>query len=130
MAEKRLCFSSLLLAVALLALCGPLTILLPAAIAGATAFPWSKARTWLALLVGYYIGVHMLIIAEDRFHLALVPFMASLAGPEYFRNKWHKIGVAALIALAWANWGYELVRDWPLLVKLFSEAGHLAGFSY
>ena len=40
---------------------------------------WNRATWLLALLFFEYITPHILIIAEDRFHLTLVPFLAILA---------------------------------------------------
>jgi 4-amino-4-deoxy-L-arabinose transferase-like glycosyltransferase len=119
-----------LLAAVLAALCAPLVTLLPAAIVGASNRPWNRVKTLVLLMAGYYIGVHMLILAEDRFHLALVPFMAALAGPPRFQSRWQRLVAAALIVLALANWGWELARDWPMLAQLFSVTGHMAGFTY
>ncbi len=119
-----------LLAIVLLALCLPLAFLLPLAIAGTCNTPWNKAKALVALFIGYYIAVHMLTMAEERFHLTLVPFMAVLAGAPHWHSRWQKITVAALIALTLANWGYDLVLTWPLLIKLFSATGHLLGLNY
>jgi len=119
-----------LLALAFIALCAPLVILLPASIIGTISAPWNEARRALVWVMGYYLGVHMLILAEDRFHLALIPFMAALAGGAPLRSRRQQIVAVLLIALALLNWACELGRDWPLLVKLFSTAGNLAGFAY
>lgn len=119
-----------LLALVFIALCAPLVILLPAAIVGTVASAWNKGKTVLVLVIGYYAGVHMLVLAEDRFHLALIPFLAALAGRTLPRNRWLKIIAILLIALALLNWGWELARDWPVLLRLFSATGNVVGLDY
>src|SRR5215217_3572364 len=79
----------------------------------------------LLLLFISYILPHILILSEDRFHLALVPYLVILAaqvwvnGPASLRMRWHEspagkviILVAVLAALLlFINWGVELHRD-------------------
>lgn len=119
-----------LLALVFIALCAPLVILLPAAIVGTASSPWNKNKILVVLVIGYYVGVHMLVLAEDRFHLALIPFLAALAGWAPPRDRRLTIVAILLIALALLNWGWELARDWPALLRLFSAASNLAGFDY
>ncbi len=90
------------------------------------------------LLLGAYLLPHVLILSEDRFHLALVPLLAILAahawsgGRSALRERWagSRSGKAALalagmaVLLLLANWGWELWRDWDKLTQLFGPNGN------
>ncbi|MCW5876269.1 MAG: glycosyltransferase family 39 protein [Anaerolineales bacterium] len=100
----------------------------------------AKERLLLYLLMGGYLLPHLLLLAEERFHMALLPAIAALAGYAWTQrgelraaaraNPW-QLGLAALlVALLWLNWGGELWRDWDKLVILFGPGGNTAGFSY
>jgi hypothetical protein len=105
---------------------------------------WRKETWLLGLFFVGYITPHLLIIAEDRFHLATVPFLAILAaqcwtgGWSSIRQRWtgSKIGkvmlilASAAILLLLANWGLELWRDTDKLALLFSLNGNQTYFSY
>lgn len=109
----------------------------------ATAIPFvrlNKDRLPLFLLIGGYLLPHTLILAEDRFHLTLLPAFAVLAGYAWCsrRQLWaaakaNRIQLALavlLVALLWANWAGELWRDADKLGLLFGPEGNRAGFSY
>jgi hypothetical protein len=100
----------------------------------------NKERILFLLLLGGYLLPHILLLAEDRFHLAIVPVLAVLAG-----NAWHnrqelwaralaerrKTALALLlVAFLWLNWGMELWRDADKLALLFGPEGNVAGFAY
>lgn len=102
--------------------------------------PVTKERLLIYLLIAGYLLPHLILIAEERFHMALVPMLAVFAG-----YAWHsraQIWVAAranrvqfafaaiLVALLWLNWGGELLRDADKLALLFGADGNHAGFSY
>ena len=54
---------------------------------GAVALPHTDAKT-LCLLFGLaYITPHLLILAEDRFHMTLIPFLAVLAAAAVLRRR-------------------------------------------
>jgi hypothetical protein len=100
----------------------------------------SKERLLIYLLVIGYLIPHLVLIAEERFHVALVPMIAIFAG--YAWHSRHEIWEAAkahrkqlafaaiLVALLWLNWGGELLRDADKLALLFGPDGNHAGFSY
>ena len=100
----------------------------------------SKERLLIYLLVIGYLIPHLVLIAEERFHVALVPMIAIFAG--YAWHSRHEIREAAkanrtqlafaaiLVALLWLNWGGELLRDADKLALLFGPDGNHAGFSY
>jgi len=124
--------------------CLPFVFVSTSGVAGLALTHWRK-ETWLMMLfLAGYITPHLLIIAEDRFHLAIVPFLAILAaqcwsgGGLSIRQHWagSKGGKVALILasvailLLLANWGLELGRDADKLALLFGPNGNQAYFSY
>jgi hypothetical protein len=132
------------LAAAYLTLALPLVLLLPAAIFGWVADAGSR-HWWIpTLLLTWYSGVHMLIMAEERFHLALIPVVGALAArglgliPEIRaglrENRWRAKAVVAgtilLVSLAMMNWGFELARNAGRLAILFGPGGASAHFDY
>jgi hypothetical protein len=125
-------------------LCLPFVFVSTSGAMGLALANWRK-ETWLmVLLLAGYIAPHFLIIAEDRFHLTTIPFMAILAaqfwtgGLTAIRERWtgSKAGKVALafgtiaILLLLANWGWELWRDSDKLALLFGPTGNQAYFSY
>jgi hypothetical protein len=117
------------------------------AVCGAASLPmitWQKG-TWLTGLffIGYIVP-HLLIIAEDRFHLAIVPFLAILVAQFWLgdrlviRQQWAKSNASKVglilafvaILLLLSNWGLELWRDVDKLALLFGPNGNQTYFSY
>lgn len=98
----------------------------------------------LYLLLFAYILPHVLILSEDRFHLAIVPFFAILAaqawtgGPPALLARWQEsrsgkiaIVLGALTALLLlANWGFELSRDGDKIAALLAPGGNQSYFPY
>ena len=98
------------------------------------------------ILVGWimfgYIIPHILILAEPRFHLAMVPFFAVFAGYTWVNRKelWAqaesrrgKLIITlslVLVSLLLLNWGLELWRDADKLALMFGPEGNTAHFSY
>ena len=95
------------------------------------------------LLIGYTLP-HVFILSEDRFHLALVPYLAILAaqvwvnGLKPLRNRWREsrsgrwivsLAICAALLLI-ANWGFELVRDREKIVQLLGPNGNQTHFPY
>lgn len=87
-----------------------------------------------------YVLPHVLILSEERFHLALVPYLAifavqgwgtwvnpGLPGTPGFRIKMAAIGLALLLVV---NWGIELWRDYDKIVQLLGPQGNQAYFNY
>ncbi len=104
-----------------------------------------RAEAWLlALFLVGYIGPHLVIIAEDRFHLTIVPFLAMLSASFWLsclpslRARWNegRAGKTAIllaltaILLLFFNWGAELWRDADRLRLLFGPNGNMTFFSY
>jgi 4-amino-4-deoxy-L-arabinose transferase-like glycosyltransferase len=116
--------------------CGPLAVLAPAAAVGVACGRMDRRKALLALLLAYYTGIHMLILAEPRFHLPLFAPVAVLAAYTFVEHPWRgsrlwqRSVALALIALLLANWGLEAARDWNVLAKLLGLEGCKLGLPY
>ena len=122
----------------------PFVIVSLSAALGASLLRWNPPTVLLALLFFAYLLPHVFILAEDRFHLALVPFFAVLAslfwtgGWESLAARWResragKIAVAlALLAalLLLVNWGLELSRDADKIFQLLGPNGNFSNYPY
>jgi hypothetical protein len=110
---------------------------------GFALIPW-HAETFLAtlFLAGQLIP-HILILSEDRFHLAYVPFLAIFAaqfwtgGWSVLKARWRvQAGKVALIlvfvvvGLLLFNWGLELWRDADMIAQLLGPMGNQMYFPY
>jgi hypothetical protein len=119
-----------LLAGVLVGLCSPFVIVASAGLAGLALARPRREMGLVALLMTYYVGIHTLILAEDRFHMPLVPLLAILAAAFFFERLWRgartwQKGLAlGLVALLFANWGWEIARDWELLTAIFGPGGN------
>ena len=95
------------------------------------------------LFLGYILP-HVLILSEDRFHLALIPFIAILAGQVWVNGfaplgvRWYEswkgkliISLAIFAAfLLVVNWGFELIRDADKIAQLLGPNGNQSYFPY
>lgn len=95
------------------------------------------------LFIGYILP-HVLILAEDRFHLALVPYIAILAAQVWVNGfapltvRWYEssrgkmIVLLAILAalLLVTNWGFELIRDADKISQLLGPHGNQTFFPY
>ncbi|NWG34059.1 MAG: hypothetical protein HXY42_06420 [Chloroflexi bacterium] len=122
----------------------PFVVVSTSAAFGLSLLRWSPQTWLLALLMMGYILPHVLILSEDRFHLALVPYIAILAahfwvnGWSAFAARWQEgrggkllvaFSVLVVILLA-ANWGFELHRDWDKISQLLEPNGNQTYFNY
>jgi hypothetical protein len=129
-------WSDWLLGLVLLLNCGPLVLLAPTAAAGLACGRMERRKGLIALLVACYTGLHMLIMAEPRFHVPLLPVTAVLAAyaltarPWRWSRPWQRGLAAVLIGLLLVNWGLELARDWDTLVALFGPGGNYQSLPY
>lgn len=123
--------------------CTPFILVSLSSAFGAALVKRRKEIILLALIVLGYVTPHLFIIAEDRFHLAIVPFLALLAanfwtgGWPALRTRWQTTAGRVAIALAClvvlllcSNWVLELWRDSAKLVELFGTTGNMTYFSY
>ncbi|HLO17255.1 MAG TPA: hypothetical protein VK206_20650 [Anaerolineales bacterium] len=105
---------------------------------------WKPEHILLILLFIGYILPHVLILSEDRFHLALVPYIAILAAQVWvngfapLRVRWYESGMGKLIVslaifaafLLVVNWGFELIRDADKISQLLGPNGNQSHFPY
>jgi len=105
---------------------------------------WNPRTALLAVLCCGYLIPHVLILAEDRFHLALVPLLAVLAarfwteGFSALGARWrdsakgrYLLAVSILlVALLAVNWGLEIMRDADKIAILLAPNGNQSGFPY
>jgi 4-amino-4-deoxy-L-arabinose transferase-like glycosyltransferase len=137
-----------LLAMIFLVICLPWVVVLLLSVPGMVLNEMTRDRALVYLLLGYLTGIHMLIMAEPRFHLALLPFLAVFAAQgatalsrarEHLHSsdeglrrstRWRLALALLVIALLLANWAYELNVDLDKLRLLFSPGGNLARFTY
>ena len=98
----------------------------------------------LVLLFLSYILPHVFILSEDRFHLALVPYIAILASQVWSNGlaplaaRWNgsqtgKILVVIAFLSAFLlviNWGFELQRDADKIAQLLGPNGNQSYFPY
>jgi hypothetical protein len=101
---------------------------------------WNKDRLLVLLLLAGYLLPHVLLLAEDRFHLALVPMLAVFAAHAWVsrgelklaaRKQPLKLALALLlVSLLCLNWVGELRRDASDLAILFGPEGNTSYFSY
>jgi hypothetical protein len=122
----------------------PLVIIATSAALGLSLLQWRSEHILLGLLVVSYILPHVFILSEDRFHLALVPYIAILAAQYWVRGRdalsarWSESKFGRLVVLMSmlaaiylvSNWGVELVRDWDKIAQLLGPDGNQAYFSY
>jgi hypothetical protein len=133
----------LLLLVSLLMLL-PFVLVAGSAPVGLALLPTQPKAILLWLLLLAYLLPHVFILSEDRFHLALVPFLVILAayawtgGWQPIRARWAgmKSGKVALVlaaltvVLLLSNWSWELWRDWDKLSQLFGPNGNMLYLPY
>jgi len=105
---------------------------------------WKPEHILLCLLFIGYILPHVLILSEDRFHLALVPYIAILAGQFWIngfaplRVRWYESWKGKLIVslaifavfLLILNWNLELSRDADKIAQLLGPNGNQSYFPY
>jgi len=138
----------LLLGLLFSVVCLPWVVVLLLSVPGMTLSRPGKESALVYLLFVYLAGVHMLTMAEPRFHLVMVPFLAIFAAHgsrllrrlrrdwaasdlrERRRIKWGVALSLVLVALFLLNWGYELHVDLEKLRLLFSPGGNTARFTY
>jgi 4-amino-4-deoxy-L-arabinose transferase-like glycosyltransferase len=120
----------------------PLVIIMTLAMPGLVFSPESafNQRGLILLFAGTYILPHLLIVAEDRYHLALLPYLAAYAGHAWdtrqeifirFRGeRWRLLLTLALLSVFFLGWGIELARDWPTLRALAGPTGWQLGLDY
>ena len=122
----------------------PFVFISTSAALGLSLLRWKPEHILLLLLFICYIAPHIFILAEDRFHLALVPYFAILAaqmwtgGFRQITSRWHESQMGKVIVvlcifaaiLLVTNWGIELVRDADKIAQLLGPNGNKSYFPY
>jgi hypothetical protein len=118
----------------------PFVFLCIFAVIGFIALERSPQKTLLSLLFLGYILPHVLILSEDRFHLALIPYFTILAAYAIILIREGRLAnvttrssliLAVLIILfLFANWGLELGRDADKIAAILGPNGNQTHFPY
>jgi hypothetical protein len=122
----------------------PFVIISSSAAFGLAYLRWKPEHILLGLLFIGYTLPHVLILSEDRFHLALVPYIAILAAQVWVNGfaplsvrsyeSWKgKMVVSLAIFAAFlltTNWGFELIRDADKISQLLGPNGNQSHFPY
>lgn len=122
----------------------PFTIISTSAMFGLSLLKWKPQTILLLLLLVSYLLPHVFILAEDRFHLALIPYFAILAayfwsgGFQGLAVRWNESQFGKLavtfavlgVTLLLTNWGVELFRDADKIAALLGPNGNNAHFPY
>jgi len=100
----------------------------------------NQKSTLLAILFISYMFPHIFILSEDRFHLALVPYLAilSTSGWVFLLNRIHwksvnrRLVLVSVITavLLIVNWGFELHRDADKIAQILGPHGNTSYFPY
>jgi hypothetical protein len=122
----------------------PFVIISISAAFGMAYLRWRPEHILLILLFVGYILPHVFILSEDRFHLALVPYIAILASQVWvngfapLRVRWYEPTIGKWIVplaifaafLLTVNWGVELIRDADKISQLLGPNGNQSHFPY
>ena len=122
----------------------PFVFISTSAALGISLLRWNPQTCLFALLIIFYTLPHVLILSEDRFHLALVPYIAILAAQFWMNgfgalfSRWRasqpgKILVALSVLSAiflFMNWGFEISRDGDKISQLLGPNGNQSYFPY
>jgi hypothetical protein len=122
----------------------PFVIISISAAFGLVYLRWKPEHILLGLLFIGYILPHVLILSEDRFHLALVPYIAILAAQVWVNGfaplsvRWYESWQGKLIVslslfavfLLMINWNVELMRDADKISQLLGPHGNQSYFPY
>lgn len=122
----------------------PFVIISLSAASGLAYLRWKPEHVLLGLLLIGYTLPHVFILAEGRFHLALVPYIAILAayvwanGLAPLHVRWYEswngklivvLAVSAILLLV-VNWEVELLRDADKISQLLGPNGNQSHFPY
>lgn len=122
----------------------PFVLISTSAALGLSYLRWKPEHILLSLLLVTYILPHILILSEDRFHLALIPYFAILAAQVWVNGlapvmvRWNESQTGkALVLLAFVffmmlmlNWRLELIRDADKITQLLGPNGNQSYFPY
>jgi hypothetical protein len=122
----------------------PFVLVSISSVLGFSLLRWDSRTILGAMLFAAYLLPHVFILAEDRFHLALIPYLAILAscfwagGFQAIAIRWKQSKYGKLVAtlavlailLLLTNWGFELMRDADKINALLGPNGNKTYFPY
>jgi len=122
----------------------PFVFISTSAALGLSLLRWKPEHILLILLLIGYILPHVFILSEDRFHLALVPYIAILAAQIWVNGlaplavRWHESPAGKVVVMfaflasisLLANWSFELIRDADKIAQLLGPNGNQSHFPY
>ncbi|MEP7137821.1 MAG: hypothetical protein ABI904_23080 [Chloroflexota bacterium] len=122
----------------------PFVFISVSAALGLSLLRWKPEHILLGLLLVSYILPHVFILSEDRFHLALIPYLAILASQVWvnglapLRVHWNESQIGKIMVIfaicaaiyLLTNWGLELNRDADKIAQLLSPTGNQSYFPY
>jgi hypothetical protein len=120
----------------------PFVILMSFAVPGLITQKWTRSRILIGVVLLIYFAPHLLLLAEPRFHLTIVPFLAVFTAYAWVEmkkiaaelvqpgNRWMLVLTAAVIGLLLVNWGTELWLDAETLKLLFGPEGNQLYLNY
>jgi len=122
----------------------PFVVIGVSAMLGLSLLKWNPQSILLVLLFFTYLLPHVLILSEDRFHLALIPFLVILAvqfwsgGYRKISARWNESFTGKIlvlltvigVCLLFLNWGFELSRDADKIAQIFGPNGNTSHFTY
>ncbi len=122
----------------------PFVFVSTSAALGMSLLRWKPEQILLVLLFIAYIAPHVFILSEDRFHLALVPYLAILAAHFWVNGfaalsaRWNESSTGKILVilsilclfLLVTNWTLELTRDWDKISQLLGPNGNQTYFPY
>jgi hypothetical protein len=112
----------------------PFAILCFSAAFGAVQLPRGSATLLLGLLLVGYLLPHVFILSEERFHLALVPFLAMLAAHRgASRSSAFRVRILAallLCGLLLFNWTYQFASESSKYRVLLGPGGNHSSYPY
>jgi hypothetical protein len=111
---------------------------------GTSILKWNSRIILLFLLLFAYLLPHVFILSEDRFHLALIPYLSILAAyfwingfqslvlrwSESKHGKFAVVLAGSIVFLLVLNWGFELSRDADKISALLGPDGNQTHFPY
>ncbi|MBT3239617.1 MAG: glycosyltransferase family 39 protein [Chloroflexi bacterium] len=120
----------------------PFVIVTSMAAFGFSFSKFNKEKWLIFLFVLAYITPHVLILAEARFHLTLLPVFSIWAAYAWVNRKeiisqttskyiqWKSALAFLILILLFLNWGLAIWRDSDKIALLFGPDGNKAGFDY
>ena len=100
------------------------------------------AKTLVGLIFFGYLAPHVLILADARLHLAIIPFLAVFAANGWQVRKdisaalsssgqrWKIVLAMVLATLLLFNWSFELLQDAETLRQVFGPEGNQLHLNY